>query len=135
MLYSPIRANFIELLFDIYLFVQYLKEHGDPVMREILYDTEHMLAHGRMDLPLTLCFAAARQDELLLHRLLKRGLEPNDLDSNGRSALVCLSLVALIVKTMQYFAFLVNLNSFKTAKLPIIWPIGCNYGSFSSCQY
>lgn len=74
--------------------VQHLKEHEDPMMQEILYDTEHMLAHGRMDVPLTLCFAAARQDDLLLHRLLKRGLEPNELDTNGRSALVCLFLVA-----------------------------------------
>lgn len=68
--------------------MQHLKEHKDPVMHEILAYTEHMLAHGRMDMPLSLCFAAARGDDLLLHHLLRRGLDPNELDSNGRNALV-----------------------------------------------
>ncbi|KAK4422318.1 Potassium channel AKT1 [Sesamum alatum] len=67
--------------------LQHLKEQNDPVMQEILMDTEHMLAHGRMDVPLSLCFAVAREDDLLLHHLLRRGLEPNELDSNGRNAL------------------------------------------------
>lgn len=70
--------------------MQHLKEHEDPVMQVILTDSEHMLAHGTMDVPLTLCFAAAREDDLLLHRLLRRGLDPNELDRNGRNALVCL---------------------------------------------
>lgn len=60
------------------------------MMEGILAETERMLAHGRMDLPLTLCFAAMRGDDLLLHQLLKRGLDPNDLDENGRTALVSL---------------------------------------------
>ncbi|KAL7150722.1 hypothetical protein ABFS83_05G132500 [Erythranthe nasuta] len=67
--------------------LQHLKEQKDPVMQEILTDTEHMLAHGRMDVPLSLCFAASREDDLLLHHLLRRGLDPNELDSNGRNAL------------------------------------------------
>ncbi|KAL0407802.1 UNVERIFIED_CONTAM: Potassium channel AKT1 [Sesamum radiatum] len=67
--------------------LQHLKAQNDPVMQEILTDTEHMLAHGRMDVPLSLCFAVAREDDLLLHHLLRRGLEPNELDSNGRNAL------------------------------------------------
>ncbi|KAH6774261.1 K+ transporter 1 [Perilla frutescens var. frutescens] len=67
--------------------VQHLKEHDDAVMQEILADTEHLLAQGRVDVPLTLCFAAARKDDILLHRLLKRGMEPNELDRNGRNAL------------------------------------------------
>lgn len=57
-------------------------------MQEILADTEHLLAQGRVDMPLNLCFAAARQDDVLLHRLLKRGLDPNELDRDGRNALV-----------------------------------------------
>ncbi|GER45142.1 potassium channel [Striga asiatica] len=67
--------------------LQYLKEKKDPVMQAILTDTEHMLANGRMDVPLSLCFAAAREDDLLLHHLLRRGLDPDELDSNGRTAL------------------------------------------------
>ncbi|KAK4435797.1 Potassium channel AKT1 [Sesamum alatum] len=67
--------------------LEHLKEYQDPVMHEILAYTEHMLAHGRMDMPLSLCFAAARGDDLLLHHLLRRGLDPNELDSNGRNAL------------------------------------------------
>ena len=58
-------------------------------MEEILHETEHMLARGRMDLPLTLCFAAARGDDLLLQQLLRRGSDPNEQDSSGRTALVC----------------------------------------------
>ena len=59
-------------------------------MEEILHETEHMLARGRMDLPLTLCFAAARGDDLLLQQLLRRGSDPNEKDNNGRTALVCM---------------------------------------------
>lgn len=67
---------------------QYLKEIKDPMMEGVLLETENMLARGRMDLPLTLCFAALRGDDLLLHHLLKRGLDPNESDNNGRTALV-----------------------------------------------
>lgn len=58
-------------------------------MEGIFIETENMLAHGRMDLPLSLCFAAHRADDLLLHQLLKRGLDPNESDNNGRTPLVC----------------------------------------------
>ena len=57
-------------------------------MKGVLLETENMLARGRMDLPLSLCFAALRGDDLLLHQLLKRGLDPNESDNNGRTALV-----------------------------------------------
>ncbi|VVB09006.1 unnamed protein product [Arabis nemorensis] len=67
--------------------LQHLKESEDPVMKSILADTEHMLAQGKMDLPLSLCFAAARGDDLLLHQLLRRGSSPNEMDKNGRTAL------------------------------------------------
>lgn len=69
--------------------VQYLKEQKDPVMEGVFLETTTMLAHGRMELPLSLCIAALRGDDLLLHQLLKRGLDPNEADHNGRSALVC----------------------------------------------
>ncbi|KAL1214410.1 Potassium channel AKT6 [Cardamine amara subsp. amara] len=67
--------------------LQHLKDSEDPVMKGILADTEHMLAQGKMDLPLSLCFAAARGDDLLLHQLLRRGSNPNEMDKNGRTAL------------------------------------------------
>ncbi|KAJ0029928.1 hypothetical protein Pint_13074 [Pistacia integerrima] len=69
--------------------LQHLKDLQvqDPNMEGILLETENMLAHGRMDLPLSLCFAALRADDLLLHQLLKRGLDPNESDSNGRTPL------------------------------------------------
>ncbi|KAJ6743656.1 POTASSIUM CHANNEL AKT1 [Salix viminalis] len=67
--------------------LQHMKELNFPEMEGILKDTEHMLTQGRMDLPLTLCFAAMRGDDLLLHQLLKQGSDPNELDNNGRTAL------------------------------------------------
>ena len=73
---------------------QHLKDLKDPVMEGVLVETENMLARGRMDLPLSLCFAAVRGDDLLLHQLLKRGLDPNESDNNGRTALVCENLFA-----------------------------------------
>lgn len=58
------------------------------MMEGISTDTEQKLARGRMDLPLSLSFAAVRGDGLLLHQLLRRGSDPNELDTNGRTALV-----------------------------------------------
>ena len=76
---------------------QHLKDRNDPIMSLVLVETESMLARGRMDLPLSLCFAALRGDDLLLQQLLKRGLDPNELDSNGRTVLVCDVLPLLIL--------------------------------------
>ncbi|XVF49274.1 hypothetical protein PTKIN_Ptkin03bG0255400 [Pterospermum kingtungense] len=67
--------------------LQHLKDMNDPIMQGVLIETENMLARGRMDLPLNLCFATLRGDDLLLLQLLKRGLDPNESDNNGRSAL------------------------------------------------
>ena len=72
------------------LVAQHLKELKDPIMEGVLIETENMLARGRMDLPLSLCFATLRGDDLLLHHLLKRGLDPNESDNDGRTALVCI---------------------------------------------
>ncbi|KAK9055078.1 hypothetical protein SSX86_026158 [Deinandra increscens subsp. villosa] len=66
---------------------QHLKNLNDPVMEGVLIETENMLARGRMDLPLSLCFATRRGDDLLLQKLLKKGLDPNESDNNGRTAL------------------------------------------------
>ncbi|KAF7002052.1 hypothetical protein CFC21_017592 [Triticum aestivum] len=68
--------------------IQYLKEHkGDGVISGIAKDIERMLATGQLDLPITLCFAASRGDDFLMHQLLKRGLDPNETDNCGRTAL------------------------------------------------
>lgn len=67
--------------------LQHLKESEKPEMKEVLRDVEKMLSEGKMDFPLSLCVAATRGDHLLLHQFLKRGMNPNELDSNGRTAL------------------------------------------------
>ncbi|KAI3524518.1 hypothetical protein L1887_03176 [Cichorium endivia] len=67
--------------------LKHLKDMDDPVMEGVLMETENMLARGRMDLPLSLCFATLRGDDHLLLKLLKRGLDPNESDNNGRTAL------------------------------------------------
>ncbi|KAK8698444.1 hypothetical protein V6N13_114562 [Hibiscus sabdariffa] len=67
--------------------LQHLEDMNDPIMEGILRETENMLARGRMDLPLNLGFAAQRGDDVLLHQLLKRELDPDESDNNGRTAL------------------------------------------------
>nr|WIV69042.1 potassium channel AKT1 [Salicornia europaea] len=67
--------------------LEHLKEQEDPMMQSVLRDIEKMLAKGQMDLPLDLCFAAARDDEPLLQNLLRRGSHPDERDMNGRTAL------------------------------------------------
>ncbi|KAK9043824.1 hypothetical protein V6N11_072152 [Hibiscus sabdariffa] len=67
--------------------LQHLEDMNDPIMEGILRETETMLARGRMDLPLNLGFAAQRGDDVLLHQLLKRELDPDESDNNGRTAL------------------------------------------------
>ncbi|GJM93728.1 hypothetical protein PR202_ga10311 [Eleusine coracana subsp. coracana] len=67
---------------------QLLKEQKEnTVMVGVLKEIESMLARGRLDLPITLCFAVNRGDDFLLHQLLKRGLDPNESDNNGHTAL------------------------------------------------
>ncbi|KAL5190075.1 Potassium channel AKT1 [Glycine soja] len=68
-------------------FLQHLQESRYPGMDAILAETEAMLARGKMDMPITTCFAASRNDDLLLHRLLKKGSDPNELDKNGKTTL------------------------------------------------
>ncbi|KAL1552490.1 potassium channel AKT1-like [Salvia divinorum] len=67
--------------------LEHLKKHQEPGMKEILTYTEQMLANGRFDMPLSLCFAADRGDALLLNQMLRQGMDPDELDSNGRRAL------------------------------------------------
>ncbi|GJW98798.1 potassium channel AKT1-like protein [Tanacetum coccineum] len=64
-----------------------LQDINDPLMKGVLMEIENMLARGRLDLPLSLCFATLRGDDLLLQKLLKRCLDANRSDNNGRTAL------------------------------------------------
>ncbi|XP_027355749.1 potassium channel AKT1-like [Abrus precatorius] len=68
-------------------FLQHLQESRHPGMDSVLAETEAMLARGRMEMPISTCFAAIRNDDLLLHRLLKKGSDPNEVDKNGKTAL------------------------------------------------
>ncbi|KAK7351400.1 hypothetical protein VNO77_10830 [Canavalia gladiata] len=68
-------------------FLQHLQESRDPWMESVLAETEAMLARGKMDMPISTCFAANRDDDILLHRLLKKGSDPNEVDKNGKTAL------------------------------------------------
>ncbi|CAL9755370.1 unnamed protein product [Musa acuminata subsp. burmannicoides] len=84
---SIVQSNFGDGTTIVNNLLQCLKAQEDPVMMRVLREIENMLARGRMDLPLTLCFAVTRGDDLLLHQLLRRGLDPNESDSNGQTAL------------------------------------------------
>ncbi|GAA0152028.1 ion channel [Lithospermum erythrorhizon] len=84
---SIVQANVGDGTVIINNLLQHLKELKDPIMDGVLLETETMLAHGRLDLPLNLCFATLRGDDVLLNHLLKRDLDPNEADSNGRTAL------------------------------------------------
>ncbi|GER33677.1 potassium channel NKT1 [Striga asiatica] len=63
-------------------------EEGSYDASNILTDIGHMLPNGRMDVPLSICFSTTRADDLLLHYLLRRVLEPDELYSNNRTALL-----------------------------------------------
>ncbi|XP_021764526.1 potassium channel AKT1-like [Chenopodium quinoa] len=70
--------------------LQHLKEQehkNDNTAKESMAEIEKMMGHGRLDLPISLCFAAARGDGHLMHRLLKQGRDPNETDECGRTAL------------------------------------------------
>ncbi|CAM0881894.1 unnamed protein product [Alopecurus aequalis] len=68
--------------------IQLLKDQKDnAVMVGVLKEIENMLTRGRLDLPITLCFAVTRGDDHLVHQLLKRNLDPNESDQDGRTAL------------------------------------------------
>ncbi|CAO2820711.1 unnamed protein product [Amaranthus hypochondriacus] len=86
-LLSLVQANVGDGAIIINNLLEHLKEQKAPIMQSFLKEIENMLAHGRMDLPLSLCFAATRGDEPLLQHLLRRGSNPNEVDINGRTAL------------------------------------------------
>lgn len=83
-----IQSNVADGTMVISNLLQHLKEKTDPIMEAVLVDTENMLSQGRMDVPLSLCFAVTRGDDILLHKLLRRGgLDANEMDSSGHTVL------------------------------------------------
>lgn len=87
--------------------IQHLKERNDPVMDAILVDIERMLGQGESDVPLNLCFATVRGDDALLLKLLNQGMDPNELDSTGRTPLVC--TFHLIKSTLIYICIYIHM--------------------------
>jgi hypothetical protein len=81
-------------------------------MAGVLKEIENMLARGRLDLPVTLCFAVNKGDDFMLHQLLKRGLDPNESDNNGHTALVCTSMDSCVCVCVCVNIFLLNLTVF-----------------------
>ncbi|KAL5197262.1 hypothetical protein ABZP36_000774 [Zizania latifolia] len=68
--------------------IQYLREKKDiSAIAGVAREIEDMLTRDQLDFPITLCFAASKGDSFLLHQLLKRGLDPNESDHYGRTAL------------------------------------------------
>lgn len=66
--------------------LQHLKEQQSE-FGESLAEIERMIGRGKLDVPLSLCFAARRGDDILMQRLLKEGLDPNESEDSGRTAL------------------------------------------------
>ncbi|CAM0153226.1 unnamed protein product [Urochloa decumbens] len=68
--------------------IQYLKEKKDSVaIAGVAEEIEYMLARGQLELPVTLCYAASKGDDFLMHQLLKRGVDPNESDNYWHTAL------------------------------------------------
>ncbi|XP_058733995.1 uncharacterized protein LOC131605685 [Vicia villosa] len=65
--------------------LQQLKELNDPIIEGVLVETGNMLTRGRIDLPVSLYFTASKEEDFLLYELLKRGLNPNESNNNGRT--------------------------------------------------
>ncbi|XP_008653638.1 potassium channel AKT3 [Zea mays] len=68
--------------------IQYLKEKRDSgAIAGVAEEIEYLLARGQLELPVTLCYAASRGDDFLMHQLLKRGVDPNESDNYWHTAL------------------------------------------------
>ncbi|KAK8465492.1 hypothetical protein PHAVU_009G095700 [Phaseolus vulgaris] len=68
-------------------FLQNLEESSYPERHVILAETVAKIVQGKMDMPISPCFAAIRNDDRLLESLLKKGLDPNEGDKKGKTAL------------------------------------------------
>ncbi|KEH39823.1 inwardly rectifying potassium channel subunit [Medicago truncatula] len=69
-------------------FLQHVQNLKYPMIASVQTEIESMLSKGKMDLPISLIYAANKPDDMLLHQLLKKGSDPNEIDNKtGRTAL------------------------------------------------
>lgn len=69
--------------------LQHVQNLKYPMIASVQTEIESMLSKGKMDLPISLIYAANKPDDMLLHQLLKKGSDPNEIDNKtGRTALV-----------------------------------------------
>ncbi|KAL4194931.1 hypothetical protein AMTRI_Chr05g70920 [Amborella trichopoda] len=67
--------------------LQHMRDMKDPSTEDVMIETESMLARGRTDLPFGVCSVASAGDDKLLEQLLQQGLDANETDHCGRTAL------------------------------------------------
>jgi len=54
-----------------------MNNEENEMPKDIFMEMEKMICHCKLDLPLSLCFTAIRENEALMCRLLKQGVNPN----------------------------------------------------------
>ncbi|KNA19902.1 hypothetical protein SOVF_056780 isoform B [Spinacia oleracea] len=86
-LLNLVKANAADGAIIMNNLLEYLSQQGGPFMQSTVSDIEKMISQGQTGLPLGLCFAAARGDELLLQFLLRQGSNPNETSTKDRTAL------------------------------------------------
>ncbi|PAN09666.1 hypothetical protein PAHAL_2G041400 [Panicum hallii] len=83
-----VQANVGDGVIIINNLIQYLKEKKESgAVAGVAEEIEYMMARGQLELPVTLCYAATKGDDFLLHQLLKRGVDPNESDNYWHTAL------------------------------------------------
>lgn len=85
-----------------------------------------MLARGQLELPVTLCYAASRGDDFLMHQLLKRGVDPNESDNYWHTALVIKKIVIFLmfllpklITNLQCSLLVWSIEFNSTSQLPV----------------
>jgi hypothetical protein len=82
-----------------------------PIMVGFMAEIETYLKTGKMDLPISLVFAANKGDDMLLHQLLKKGSDPNEIDhKTGKTPLVRI-LRPIISIHIFFYTLNTNYNS------------------------
>ncbi|XP_058724846.1 potassium channel AKT6-like isoform X2 [Vicia villosa] len=69
-------------------FLNHVQKSKYGMLEGVMAEIEILLARGKMDLPISLIFAAHKGDDIMLHELLKKGSDPNEIDNKtGKTAL------------------------------------------------
>lgn len=71
-----------------FFFWQHLKDSKDQSFEDLVVEMENMLSHENAYMPSNLCFLSYRGHSQLMEELLKTGVNPNVVDSKGRTPLV-----------------------------------------------